>query len=152
MKTKKYPMDINLTYNNTLLITFIQILYGAFTAGLKAGYILNSFPLIGGYLFPKGMLEVTPIFYYLVNNPICIQIIHRFIAVILVILISFYVYSVSSLNYLIKSNASIMILIIILQFILGVLTLISQVSIVFASCHQVLAVILILTIIKNKHS
>ena len=48
-----------MSYKNTLLffiIILIQIIFGTFTAGLKAGYIFNTYPLMNNSIFPYEIL------------------------------------------------------------------------------------------------
>jgi cytochrome c oxidase assembly protein subunit 15 len=55
----------------------LQITYGAFVAGLKAGGIFNTFPLMGGSVFPPGGGSLSPWIRNLVENPATVQFIHR---------------------------------------------------------------------------
>ncbi len=146
------------TYYNTFLniiifFVFLQIIYGAFTAGLKAGHFWNEYPLINGYYFPPNILTGEFLQDFIYNSKV-IQIIHRNLALLVVSLISFFSYSIilNIKEILIYNNVIYLILIIFLQFILGVLTLVSGSSVVFAILHQFLAVLAVLSILKLKHS
>ncbi len=146
------------TYYNTFLniiifFVFLQIIYGAFTAGLKAGHFWNEYPLINGYYFPPNILTGEFLQDFIYNSKM-IQIIHRNLALLVVSLISFFSYSIilNIKEILIYNNVIYLIIIIFLQFILGVLTLVSGSSVVFAILHQFLAVLAVLSILKLKHS
>ena len=155
---RKIRIINHFTYYNTFLniimfFVFLQIIYGAFSAGLKAGHFWNEYPLINGYYFPPNIFKGEFLQDFIYNSKV-IQIIHRNLALLVVALISFFSYSVS-LNVkeiLIYNNVIYLILIIFLQFILGVLTLVSGSSVVFAILHQFLAVLVVLSILKIKHS
>ncbi len=54
-----------------------QMLFGALTAGLRAGYAFSSWPLMGESLFPAGGPMVTPAWRNAVDNPIVVQFVHR---------------------------------------------------------------------------
>ena len=43
-----------------IMLIMLQIIYGAFTAGLKAGYGWNTFPKMAGQWIPDGLLPISP--------------------------------------------------------------------------------------------
>lgn len=59
------------------VILGLQLTYGAFVAGLKAGGMFNTFPLMEGALLPPGLGALTPGIRNLTENPIMVQLIHR---------------------------------------------------------------------------
>ena len=63
-----------------LAAVFVTMISGAFVAGLKAGFIYNTFPLMGGRLWPEGMWSMTPAYINVFENPATVQFIHRWIA------------------------------------------------------------------------
>ncbi len=63
-----------------LALLFSQIMFGAFTAGLDAGYAFSSWPLMGNALFPAGVAFIEPIWRNAVDNPVVVQFIHRWFA------------------------------------------------------------------------
>ena len=63
------------------------VVYGAFVAGLDAGKIYNSFPLMGGALVPDDYLRLDGGLAELVANPVAVQFNHRVLAVLTVLLI-----------------------------------------------------------------
>lgn len=65
------------------VVLILQITYGAFVAGLKAGGIYNTFPLMGGSIFPPGGGALTPWIRNLVENPATVQFIHRLLGITL---------------------------------------------------------------------
>src|SRR3546814_17322393 len=60
-----------------LLLLLGQIIYGAFTAGLGAGYAFASWPLMGDSLFPAGVPMLDPAWTNAIDNPVVVQFIHR---------------------------------------------------------------------------
>lgn len=75
----------------TLSVVFIQIISGGLMAGTKAGLILNTFPKMGDYLLPPmsalwSTIYETP-FHNLIQNQITIQFIHRWWAILAIIMI-----------------------------------------------------------------
>lgn len=65
-------------------LLFVQIVFGAFVAGLKAGLVHNTWPLMSGELIPSDISELAPWYMNLVENPATVQFVHRLIAYALV--------------------------------------------------------------------
>ena len=61
----------------------LQIVWGAFVAGLDAGTIFNSFPQMGGRLVPPGMLRLDPAVRNAFENAATVQWIHRVLGTVL---------------------------------------------------------------------
>lgn len=64
-----------------LALTLVTILSGGFVAGLDAGHIFNTFPLMGGRVVPPGYGEIAG-WRNLFENPIAVQFHHRLLAVV----------------------------------------------------------------------
>ncbi len=62
----------------------VQILAGGLVAGLDAGLVYNSFPLMGGGLVPDDLLAMAPGWLNPFENPTTVQFDHRLIAYLLV--------------------------------------------------------------------
>jgi cytochrome c oxidase assembly protein subunit 15 len=63
-----------------LFLLGLQITWGAFTAGLKAGGMFNTFPSMGGELVPPGIGALSPWWVNLTQNPVAVQFGHRMLA------------------------------------------------------------------------
>ena len=133
--------------NSIFIITqliIIQIMYGAFTAGLEAGYIYRTFPLMDGSLIPANLFENRGIIENLFYNPASVQYIHRTMGTILLILAIYILlnrYKRKAYNSIDIKLASF----IIFQFILGVASLLSNMNMFIAVMHQVNACLILLT-------
>jgi cytochrome c oxidase assembly protein subunit 15 len=68
------------------ILLFVQVVYGAFTAGLKSGYMYLSFPTFYGEWVPKSLLEMTPTWLNFLSNPLTVQWVHRILGTVLVLL------------------------------------------------------------------
>lgn len=122
----------------TLGLISVQIIYGAFTAGLKAGFVLNTFPLMNGRLIPVDLIFNEPFWRSAVEDVFTVQFIHRtlgWLVAISIVSLWFYARRFSlthaqrvTINYLAGA--------VILQFTLGVLTLIYSVPLILAAAHQ----------------
>lgn len=61
-------------------LVFLTLVAGSFVAGLRAGYIYNTFPLMGGRLVPGEYADFTPFISNWFDNPAAAQFDHRLLA------------------------------------------------------------------------
>ncbi|MES0489993.1 MAG: COX15/CtaA family protein [Leptospirales bacterium] len=144
-------------FKYTVFITsgiILQIIYGAFTAGLKAGFDYNTFPLMRGEIIPSGAFSFIPFLTNFYENEIMVQFIHRTIAWSLLISITVFFYMAKKMvlspeqkkaNHMLIATLGI-------QFLLGVFTLIYVVPVALGVLHQGVAFILFLTAIYVNHT
>jgi len=120
-------------------ILIVQIVYGAFVAGMHAGKMYTTFPLMDGQIIPTGISTLEPQVLNLINNPVTVQFIHRMFAYILLFLIAKVWWSSHKMgmNSGQRRAMNIVLLAVSVQFLLGVLTLLTKVEITLASLHQV---------------
>jgi len=122
-----------------LVLVSVQIVLGAFVAGLDAGHAFDSWPGHGGYLLPPGLYELSPAWTNHFENPALAHIQHRLIGYAVVFAALWL--AVSSL---VRGNAGKPARIAavhvaafaILQALLGILTAVWQVPIAMAAAHQ----------------
>ena len=116
----------------------VQVVYGAFVAGLHAGRIYNTFPLMNGKIIPDGLFFLSPAWINLFDNLTAVQFIHRMLAGIIFILACMFFYS-SVKNKIAGTQKNAMIFFmyaLVLQIALGIFTLLTSVSIPLAILHQ----------------
>ncbi|MBI5823558.1 MAG: COX15/CtaA family protein [Chloroflexi bacterium] len=126
----------------SLVILVIQISYGGFTAGLKAGHVSDTWPLmLGKWLPPNLFASWINIF----ESPQTIVFIHRWFAWLGLILVPVVYSIVKKQNYPaeIQNGLKWLVGIVALQITLGVLTILSYVNIVIALIHQANAIVLL---------
>ncbi len=127
-----------------MLLIYLQISVGALVSGLDAGQIYNSWPLMGTGFFPNDS-SINNLFNISVfNDPSLVQFIHRNLAYFLFffylfIFIKIYINKLSGLFPTIKIIGFLLIL----QIILGILTLLNGAEIVISSMHQISSIFLI---------
>src|SRR5262245_64882177 len=61
------------------VLVFLQIVLGAFVAGLRAGASYNTWPLIDGRLVPEGLGAMEPWYLNLFENALTVQFTHRLV-------------------------------------------------------------------------
>ncbi|MFK5891310.1 MAG: COX15/CtaA family protein [Flavobacteriaceae bacterium] len=133
----------------------LQIIYGAFTAGLKAGYIYPTYPKMGSEWLPDQAIESiknTGISAF-VENPILVQFIHRWLAaLVLFFFVRFYLKArrLELTVPQIKCNYT-LISLIILQITLGIFTLINAVPVSLGVLHQLGAVLVLATLVMGLY-
>ncbi len=131
-----------------LAILFFQLLLGAWTAGLEAGYAFNSWPKMGSEWFPAGTPMLEPRWRNIVDNPIVVQFAHRWWAVVTVLALILLARKVRGVH----RAASIAIHTVFgTQFLLGVATLLTGVNIVVATLHQAVGALVVVTATWGVH-
>ena len=126
----------------SFVILIVQITYGGFTAGLKAGHVSDTWPLMLGKLIPANLFNsLINIF----ESPQTIVFIHRWFAWLGIILVPVVYTIVKKQNYPadIQNGLKWLIGVVALQITLGVLTILSYVNIVIALLHQANAILLV---------
>ena len=110
-----------------LLTVILQLVYGAFVAGTKAGFIYNTFPLMGDSFIPPNMDILEPRWLNLFENITTLQFIHRGIAYLLtVMVVLLWIYSLKNkLPFVLHKAVQLMLLIILLQVVLGIITVLN---------------------------
>jgi cytochrome c oxidase assembly protein subunit 15 len=128
-----------------LVVLAVQITYGAFMAGLGAGYSFNTFPKMMGYWIPPGLLAMEPTISNVSNNPVLVQFIHRGLGVLLALAIV----PLALCGLYLKLNTAQRLalygvcVLTFMQFLLGVMTLVLAVPVGLAVMHQVTACLLL---------
>lgn len=139
----------NIFFFVLIILIFIQIILGAFVSGLDAGRIYQTWPLMGNSYIPNDLdiNNLKNIFDF--NNHSLVQFYHRNLAYF----ITFYILALNFFIYERKikklfNPMKFLLLSLILQIILGILTLISSLNIYLASAHQISSVILVFSSIN----
>lgn len=70
-----------------LFLVALTIVWGALVAGLRAGFIYNTFPLMGGKVIPDGVLFLEPAWLNFFENPATVQFVHRALAILVLLFV-----------------------------------------------------------------
>ena len=134
-----------------IILLFITIISGGFMAGTNAGQSFNTFPLMNGSIIPDGYIIDDYGLRNIFENTIAINFNHRWIgSFTFIYILSFTIYLLlsSKITITIKSISLFAVLFFSsLQFFLGILTLLSNVKISFASLHQSNSVLLLASLL-----
>ncbi len=125
-------------------VTFVQLYLGALVAGLRAGYVYNTWPLIDGAFVPAEarLWFDTPWWRNLLDNTLTVQFEHRMTAYALFLLAILHAFDVlrAGAPRAAVQGALWLTATIALQATLGILTLLNQVPIPLALAHQAVAI------------
>ena len=139
---EKFPSrKINNFVKGFIILLLIQIIYGAFMAGLKAGYSLSPNSNYFEKVFSYTIRDSND--FSLLNNGFDIQAFHRLFAWIIAI-IAFLIFKKTQYTNL-KKEGRLLFALVIFQIILGISTLLLSVQIHVAIIHQVFAILVLLS-------
>jgi cytochrome c oxidase assembly protein subunit 15 len=137
--------EINIKFRNLvrwgLAILLLQIIYGAFVAGLDAGFIHNHWPMMteGKFMHETVYIEQTPLYKNFIEGKSGVQFVHRILAYIVVLFIVIIWLKSKKLMLTKMQTKGIHALLIMVgvQFLLGVFTIILQVPVWLGVAHQI---------------
>lgn len=130
-----------------LLAAFVAvtILSGGFVAGLDAGLVYNTFPLMDGRFVPEGYGQISPWWRNLFENVAAVQFNHRWLAVATAV--ALIAYALRALREPLPEGTRLavrgLLVMAVIQPTLGIATLLTVVSIPIAALHQAGAVALL---------
>jgi len=136
-----------------MLLVVITILSGGFVAGLKAGKIFNTFPLMDGHWVPPGLFALQPLYLNFFENMVTVQFDHRLLAIVTAVLLLAY-WLASRRHQLDKMTASsftLVALLVVIQVTLGISTLLLHVPVWLGATHQAGALLLFTALLFNMH-
>ena len=128
----------------------LQIVYGAFTAGLHAGWGYNTFPGMNGQWIADAVGTLTPFWLNFLESTATIQFIHRWLGTLLLALIIWLWSSMFRRQLDEKQRLSLHLLLLAVcgQYIMGVYTLVEVVPLVPAAMHQAGACLVLLAAVN----
>lgn len=131
------------TLSLAVLVT-ITVMSGGFVAGLKAGKIYNTFPMMGDYWVPPGMFALEPWWRNFFDNMATAQFDHRLLAITTFVVIVVYWSRVRNAGFpaRIRKGVNALLHTAVLQVALGITTLLLVVPVALAALHQAVAMLL----------
>lgn len=156
-----YPKKkaINKSFRNLMwfgmIVLLLQIIWGAFVAGLDAGWIHNTWPKMTGgeWIHETVFIEQNPVWNNFIEGKSGVQFVHRYLAyaVVAVILYIWYKSKDMALTLPQKRGIQWLVGLVFFQFLLGVLTLIYAVPVWLGVAHQVGAFFLLTAMTFTLH-
>lgn len=132
----------------TLTILFIQLLYGAWVAGLNAGYVSNTWPMMNERLFPDGVNWDDGPWVALVNDPFLTHFVHRWWAWVtvaaLIVMARRLRDDARHISIAIHSAFG-------LQILLGIAAVVTGMNITLAVLHQAVGALVVASAVWGAH-
>ncbi len=131
-------------------VVFIQLLFGAYVAGMNAGSVSNTWPLMNDRIVPDGIDWANGAVFAVLNDPYLIHFIHRWwawAAVIALILLARRVKMAGSRPASIAIHCAFGI-----QILLGIATVMTGVNITLAVLHQAVGALLVASMAWGMHA
>jgi heme a synthase len=135
-------------------LVLLTIVSGGFVAGLKAGLIFNSFPLMGGKLIPEGIGALSPWYRNPFENLVTVQFQHRWLALTTaLLLIAWYLRGRARFEQpRINLGFKLVGMMVIIQVALGIATLLTRVPVALGALHQAGALLLFSAMLFNVYT
>ena len=133
-----------------LAILFIQLMLGAWVAGFRAGYVSNTWPLMGGHFVPEGIDWSRGVLFAMTHDLYLLHFMHRWWAWVVVAVLVLFTRKVRKIKG--ARAASIAIHSAFgTQIILGILTVLSGIAIWLAVLHQATGTLLLASTVWGAH-
>jgi cytochrome c oxidase assembly protein subunit 15 len=133
----------------TLSILALQLMFGAYVAGLEAGYAYSSWPKMGDEWFPSNAPMLDPFLRNFVDNPLVVQFVHRWWAWAAAAGIALLARAAWRAGHRLPAAAALGL--VMLQILLGIFTLLSGVELWIAAAHQAVAALVLAAVILAAH-
>ena len=127
------------------VLVLIQVAAGGFVAGLDAGQGYNTWPLMDGAFFPRGLDVMQPVWRNLFENALTVQFDHRILAYTIFAIALVHAWRSRVISSWALAAA------VTAQACLGIVTLLLHVPLHAALAHQAGAMIVMVTALWNLH-
>jgi cytochrome c oxidase assembly protein subunit 15 len=126
---------------HVLALLVLTLLSGGFVAGLNAGLTYNTYPLMDGRLVPEGYGMLSPWMANLFENVTAVQFNHRLLTALTALGVVYLWFR--SLHGDCRRPYDLLLLIVLVQFCLGVATLLTVAPVWLGALHQAGAILLL---------
>ena len=135
-----------------LVLITLQLIYGAFMAGLHAAFAAVTWPDMNGQWIPDGMLTLGGFWDDITHNLITVHFIHRGLAYIICIPVIIWTMNTKALpaNSLLRKIRYVPVLLLFVQILLGILTVINtkgEIPLIYAILHQFVGMLFLLSFV-----
>ncbi|MEH3039629.1 MAG: COX15/CtaA family protein [Sphingomonas paucimobilis] len=133
-----------------LLILFVQLLFGAWVAGLNAGLVTDQWPLMNGRFFPADEWRMRSTLDAIVNDPYVVHFIHRWWAWVAVAALILLARAAKRAGH--PKVARAIHITFGVQILLGISTVMTGVRIEVAALHQLVGALLLIATTWGAHA
>jgi len=139
---------LRITLRGVLVLLAVQIVYGAFTAGLHAGLGYNTFPKMNGvWVPPEAFTRWTSV----LDDRTTVQLVHRAVGATLAVASLAIAVLARQAPRAVRRALGVVVAAVVAQLTLGIATLLLFVPIPLAAAHQLGAVVLLLAVLRATH-
>jgi len=131
------------------VLLFFQLMLGALTAGLRAGYVANTWPLMNDKFVPDGIRWFGSLWRTVTSDPFLVHFLHRWwawIAALAIIWMAGALHRAGAARW-----AWVLLAITGAQILLGIVTVITGVNITIAVLHQFVGAVLFGAVVMGVH-
>jgi cytochrome c oxidase assembly protein subunit 15 len=124
-----------------MLVLLIQLMLGAFTAGLDAGYVSNTWPLMNDHFVPEGIEWLGSLWATVSSDPYLVHFLHRWwawVVVVALVMLARRAKRAGQRGASIAINAALG-----TQILLGIATVISGIALPLAVLHQAVGALVV---------
>lgn len=137
--------------NVSVGMVFLTAFSGALVAGLNAGLIYNTFPLMLGEVFPAEGFQMSPWYVNFFEDIPTVQFDHRWLAICTFVVIITTWFAARNAERSLRWRATVVVVLALMQVSLGVSTLLLMVPVGLAAAHQAGAVALFAGVLWLRH-
>ncbi len=136
-----------------MAVLLLQVIWGAFVAGHHAGHIYNTFPKMHQFWAPPELWLMEPLVINFFENMVTVQWIHRVLATVLgVMAVAMWIRSYQiNTSFTTKMWILAVFAIVLIQYLIGVFTLLWHVPLWLGVLHQAVAMVLFGVVIGAIH-
>jgi cytochrome c oxidase assembly protein subunit 15 len=134
-----------------LVLLGLQLTMGALVAGLKAGHIFNTWPLMGESFVPEGLFIMEPVWLNFLDNAVTVQFDHRVGAYVFTALVAWIAAKNWRASPALRSASIILVGATLLQMVLGIIMLLKEVPVTWGTAHQGGGVLVLAALINLIH-
>ena len=132
----------------TAIVLFLQLLLGAWVAGLNAGYVASDWPTMQGKLYPDGVDWSRGIVHALTHDPFLLHFLHRWWALVVVVALVLFARRVKPIE---RSASKAIHNAFGTQILLGIATVMTGMNIVLAVLHQAVGALVVAAFAWGAH-
>lgn len=131
-----------------LALLFVQIVWGALTAGLNAGFAFSTWPMMGDALYPADGPSFAPRNW--IDAPVTVQFIHRWLAFVAGAALALLGRRLAKAGH--GALGFTLVVLVVVQISLGITTLLTGVHLHVAVSHQGVAALLVIAATWAAHT
>lgn len=133
-KSTRFLSGLSKAALGLIVLVFAQTILGAFVAGIRAGLIYNTWPLMAGAFIPDGLLAMKPVWHNFFESHLTVQFQHRMTAYLLLAFAAWHAWRARKTEA--AGTANLLLAAVVAQAALGIWTLLWVVPIPLGAMHQ----------------